>query len=262
MTAAGTSPPAAGASGGAAGASGGAADVDLAAVDHLLTSTRSVRKRLDFARPVPREVISECLEIALQAPTGSNAQRWRWIVVSDEGRRRALGEIYQRAFREYLKMGAGGAAPGGIHSGDDEGARKLSEYLVAQEKMMRSVTYLIDHVHEAPIHVVPCVVGRIQPDASSSWISSHFGSVYPAVWSLQLALRSRGLGTCITTAHLGYEAEAADVLGIPFELLTQVCLLPVAYYTGTGFRPAKRRPSEEVVFWEQFDPDSLAEGQY
>lgn len=239
-----------------------AVDLDVAAVDHLLTTTRSVRKRLDFARPVPRAVIDECMEVALQAPTGSNAQRWRWIIVSDAGRRRALGEIYQRAFREYLQMASTGAAAGGIHSGDDEGARRLSEYLVAQQKMMSSVEYLIDHIHEAPVHVIPCVVGRVALDASPSWISSHFGSIYPAVWSLQLALRSRGLGTCITTAHLGYEEEAAAVLGIPFEQLTQVCLLPIAYYTGTTFRPTRRRPMDEVVFWEQFDPESLVPGRY
>jgi nitroreductase len=238
------------------------AEFDLATVDRLLTTTRSVRKRLDFQRPVERAVIDECLDLALQAPTGSNAQRWRWVVVSDEATRRGLGEIYSRAFREYLSMGAAGQAPGGIHSGDDEGARKLSEYLVAQEKMMRSVSYLIDHIHEAPIHLVPCAVGRVQTDASPSWISSHFGSIYPAVWNLQLALRSRGLGTCITTAHLGYEEEAAELLGIPFERITQVCLMPVAYYTGETFRPAKRRPMDEVVFWERFDESSLVEGGY
>jgi nitroreductase len=237
-------------------------DLDRLTVDRLLTTTRSVRKRLDFTRTVEREVIDECLQIALQAPTGSNAQRWRWVVVSDEGRRKALGEIYSRAFREYLAMGATGAAAGGIHTGDDDQAKKLAEHLIAQQKMMSSVEYLIDHIHEAPIHMVPCVVGRIPDGASSSWISSHFGSVYPAIWNLQLALRSRGLATCITTAHLGYEEEAAEILGIPFDRLTQVCLLPIAYYTGETFRPTKRRPMDEVVSWEQFDPASLDEGSY
>ena len=237
-------------------------EFDAESVDRLLTTTRSVRKRLDFSRPVEREVVDRCLQLALQAPTGSNAQRWRWVVVSDEGMRGALGEIYARAFREYLNMGASGAAAGGIHSGDDEGAKKLSEHLVAQAKMMKSVEYLIDHIHKAPILVIPCALGRVQQDASPSWISSHFGSIYPAVWNLQLALRSRGLGTCITTAHLGYEEEAAELLNIPFERITQVCMLPIAYYTGETFRAAKRRPMEEVVFWEKFDPASLVEGQY
>ena len=133
---------------------------------------------------------------------------------------------------------------------------------MAQQKMMSSVEYLIDHIQEAPIHVVPCVVGRVAAAASPSWISSHFGSIYPAVWSLQLALRSRGLGTCITTAHLGYEEEATKVLGIPFEHKTQVCLLPVAYYQGHEFPPAKRRPMDEVVFWRQSDSKSLTPGGY
>lgn len=238
-------------------------EFDRPTIDRLLTTTRSVRKRLDFSRPVERSVIDECLEIALQAPTGSNAQRWRWIVVADADRRRALGEIYARAFREYLSMGATGKAPRGIHSGDDDAAgRKLAEFLVAQQKMMNSVEYLIEHIHEAPIHVVPCLLGRIAEDASASWISSHFGSVYPAVWNLQLALHSRGLATCITTAHLGYEEEAAGVLGIPYEQITQVCLLPIAYFTGSNFRAANRRPMHEVVFWEQFDRASLADGGY
>lgn len=239
------------------------ADLDRSTVDRLLTTTRSVRKRLDFNRPVEREVMEECMEIALQAPTGSNAQRYRWVIVSDKGKRAALGEIYVRAFQEYLAMGSTGAKAGGIHSGSDEkGVQKLSEHLVAQEKMMTSVMYLIEHIHEAPIHVVPCVVGRVQTDASPSWIASHFGSIFPGVWSLQLALRSRGLGSCITTAHLGYEEEAAEILGIPFEKLTQVCLLPVAYYTGETFQAAKRRPMEEVVSWEQFNAESLVEGGY
>lgn len=236
---------------------------DLSTVDRLLTTTRSIRRRLDLSRGVEPSVIEECLAIGLQAPSGGNTQRYRWIVVSDPGIRRKLGAIYARAFREYLAMGAGQAADVAIHSGAGSDATKQhSEFLLSQEKMMRSVEFLIDRIHEVPIHVVPCVIGRIQLDASPSWIASHFASIFPAVWNFQLALHSRGLGTCITTAHLGYEAEAAELLGIPFERMTQACLLPVAYVTGSGFKPGPRRPLHEVVYWETFDADSLDASLY
>jgi nitroreductase len=236
--------------------------LDLDTVDRLLTTTRSVRKRLDVTRPVGRDVIEECLRIALQAPNGSDMQRWRWIVVTDPGKRRALGDMYVRAFEGYFKMAAGQEA-GAIHSGaGSDAARKLGEGLVKQQRLMDSVRHLMDHIHEVPVHVVPCVVGRIQMDASAAWISSHFGSVYPASWNFALALRSRGLGTCVTTAHLGEEEAAAEILGIPYERMTQVGLLPVAYYTGETFKTAKRRPMDEVVHWETFDAASLAEGGF
>jgi nitroreductase len=239
-------------------------EFDMATVDRLLTTTRSVRKRLDLERPVERDVIEECLRIGLQAATGSNAQRYRWIVVSDAEKRRALGELYERAFRQVLEVAAGTAKDtAAIHSGEgNKDSKNLSEQMVAQQKLMDSVMYLLDHIGEVPIHIVGCLVGRFQIDAAPAWVSSAYGSIFPAVWNLCLALRSRGLGTCLTTAHLGFEKEAAEILNIPYDRLTQVCLLPVAYYTGEGFRPGKRRPMDEVVFWEEFDPDTLTPGQW
>lgn len=244
-------------------------EFDLEMTDRLLTTTRSVRKRLDLTRPVEPAVINECLTIALQAATGGNTQRWRWVVVADADKRRALGEIYRRAFREILDVGE----PEQVSPQDDAGAQQLdaaaemeTDYhtrfahtLTAQERLMSSVDHLIEHLGEVPIQIVPCVVGRIEGDVTRPWISSQYGSVYPAVWNLSLALRSRGLGTCITGAHLEYEEEAAELLGIPFDRVMQTCLLPVAYYTGDSFRPARRRPMDEVVFWDSFDVHSLDE---
>jgi nitroreductase len=238
-------------------------EFDLEMTDRLLTTTRSVRKRLDFTRPVEPGVINECLDVALQAATGGNTQRWRWVVVSDADKRRALGEIYRRAFREILDVGepestAGGQLDAAAEMENDYHVR-FADTLTAQERLMSSVDHLIEHLSEAPIHIVPCVVGRIEGDVTKAWISSQYGSVYPAVWNLSLALRSRGLGTCITGAHLEYEEEAAELLGIPFDRVMQICLLPVAYYTGDSFRPARRRPMDEVVFWDEFDVNLLDE---
>lgn len=234
---------------------------DLAMTDRLLTTTRSVRRRLDLERPVEQEVIDECLGVALQAATGGDLQRWRWVVVRDAEKRRRFGEIYRRAFLEMLEAAADGqdqAEP--APSADGEPLHeKFNEDLAGMERLMRSVNVLIEHMGEVPAIVIPCVVGRVDGEVTRSWISSQFGSVYPAVWNLQLALRSRGLGSCITAAHLEYEEEVAQLLSIPFDEVLQVCALPVAYHTGETFGRARRRPQREVVFVDTFDAASMAE---
>jgi nitroreductase len=220
-------------------------EFDLASTDRLLTTTRSVRKRLDFDRPVAVDVVMECMTIALQAATGGNAQRWRWVIVLDEGKRRAISALYSRSFREILD------APDDVSL---DTARTETRYhhsfanrMDVENRLQSSVTYLIENIHRAPVLVLACVVGRAAPEDTPHWVSAQFGSVYPAVWNLQLALRSRGLGSCLTAAHLTYEREVATLLAIPHEEVMQVCLLPVAYYKGDTFRPAKRRPLNEVV---------------
>jgi nitroreductase len=201
--------------------------MDLTTVDHLLSTTRAVRKRLDLTRPVPREVLLECLRLAIQAPTGSNAQRWRWIVVTDPGTRAAIGELYRNPPRT------------GAPSGEPR-----VEPTAQQNRVMDSARYLTEHVHEVPALVIPCTEDA---GGAAGWAPS----IYPAVWSFQLALRSRGLGSCITTVHLFRAAEAAELLGIP-EGFVQACLLPVAYYTGDDFKPAVRRPIEEITYWDRW----------
>lgn len=202
--------------------------LDRANVDHLLSSTRAVRKRLDLTRPVEPEVVEECLRLAIQAPTGSNSQGWRWLVVTDAARRAALAEMYRRSWEPYVAAGRDASAP------------------AQQQRVIDSATYLAEHLHEVPVHVIPCIYGRPAADALTG--AGLYGSIFPAVWSFQLALRSRGLGSALTTLHLAYEVEAAALLGIP-DTVTQVGLLPVAYFTGEDFRPAQRRPVEEITYW-------------
>lgn len=203
--------------------------MDIEAVDHLLTTTRAVRKRLDLDRPVEPEVLLECLRLAVQAPTGSNAQGWRWLVVTDSEQRAALADLYRRAGEPYLE-----AAVEDIGSDDTMG------------RIVDSATYLVEHLAEVPVHVIPCIYGRVE-DGGSAVAASIYGSIFPAVWSFQLALRSRGLGSCLTSFHLAFEEEAAELLGIP-DGVTQAGLVPVAYYTGDEFRPAPRRPVEEITY--------------
>ena len=211
--------------------------MDLASTDHLLTTTRSVRKRLDFTRPVPRDVIEKCLEIALQAPTGSNSQTWHFVVVTDAGKRKALADLYRQGWGVYTQL------PRPELPSDDPRASQLP-------RVVDSAQYLTDHFHEAPVMIVPCIEGRVEslPQFAQASI---YGSILPAVWSLMLALRSRGLGSAWTTIHLMHEKEAAAILGIP-ETWTQAALLPVAYFTGSDFKPAKRLPLASVVSWNSW----------
>lgn len=205
-------------------------DLDCDTVDALLTTTRAVRRRLDLTRPVPIEIVLECLRLAIQAPTGSNAQTWRWLVVTDPGLRTALADLYRNPPADRL---ANGAAP----PPEPESPQ--------QRRVMASAAYLTEHIGEVPVLVVPCVR---EGGGAAGWAPS----IYPAVWSFMLALRSRGLGSCITTVHLYRRAEAARVLGIPGGY-AQACMVPVAYHTGTGFQPADRVPVEEVTFIDRWD---------
>jgi nitroreductase len=204
---------------------------DLEMVDRLLTTTRAVRKRLDLSRPVPLEVVVKCLDIALQAPTGSNLQLWRWLIVTDQPARDGLAELY-RNFPPRAPRAQADPPP------SDQ-----------QQRMLDSAHYLMAHLSEVPVFVVPCIR---EEGGAAGWAPS----IYPAVWNLILALRSRGLGSVITTAHLYHRQEAAKLLGIP-EGYAQACLLPVAYYTGTDFKPADRKPLEDVCYlnrWGQTLP--------
>jgi len=205
-------------------------------VDEVLTTTRSVRKRLDFDKPVGRDVLMECLELALQAPTGSNSQGWQWVFVEDAEKKKAIGDIYLDHARDYLK------APGAEYpQGDTRGER--------MGLVRDSATYLAEHMHEAPVLLIPCIFGR--GDKQPLGAVSFWASLFPAVWSFCLALRSRGLGSCWTTLHLLGDGEkgVADVLGIPYDKYSQGGLFPIAYTKGTEFRRAKRLPAEHVTHW-------------
>ena len=206
---------------------------DLSVTDELLSTTRAVRKRLDLERPVPRELIEECLELAVQAPTGSNSQGWRWIVVDDAEQRKGLAELYRKGAEGYLT----GAAAEAHQGGDAQTKRVFS-----------SAVYLMEHLHEVPVHLIPCIQGRPPEGAPAAMMAGLFGSIFPAVWSFQLAARARGLGSALTTLHLVHEKEAAELLGIPDDVL-QVALLPVAYTKGTDFKRANRPPVSGITHW-------------
>jgi len=212
--------------------------MDVATVDHLLTTTRSVRKRLDFSRPVDPAIIERCIAIALQAPTGSNMQGWHFLVVTDAAKRAKLGELYRKAFEVYAN------APESMRPVIGEDDPRFAQ----TERIIESASYLAGRMHEAPVLVIPCIEGRIE-NAGVLAQASVYGSILPAVWSFMLALRARGLGSAWTTLHLMFEHDAAAALGIP-DHVTQTALLPVAYFTGTDFKPAKRLPAEGRTHWE------------
>ena len=211
-------------------------EFDLATTDELLGTTRAVRKRLDLTREVPRELINECLELAVQAPTGSNSQTWRWLVVDDAKQRKALADLYRKGAEGYLS---------------DAGAQAEESGDAQTQRVFSSAMYLMEHLHEVPVHLIPCVQGRPPEPVPLAMASGLYGSIYPAVWSFQLAARARGLGTALTTLHLLHEQEAAEVLGLPDDVL-QVALLPVAYTVGTDFKRAKRPPVAGITHWNKW----------
>ena len=203
---------------------------DIAMTDALLATTRAVRKRLDLEKPVPRSIIDECLELAVQAPTGSNSQVWRWVVVDDAEKRAALADIYRSGAQGYIAD-----------------ARDQARNAQTQ-RVFDSALYLMEHLHEVPVHVIPCVAGRPPADSPTVMLGGLYGSIFPAVWSFQLALRARGLGSTLTTLHLLQEQAAAELLGIPDDVM-QVALLPVAYTKGTDFKRANRPPVAGITHW-------------
>jgi nitroreductase len=205
----------------------------------LLTTTRSVRKRLDLARPVDRAVVEDCLRIGFQAPNGSNLQLYDWVLVDRPDVRAAMAEIYRGGLADQLALSAASTDPSPYP--DTE----------AQKRISTSVAHLVEHLHEVPVLVIPTVSGRLE-DASIFEQASRWGSVLPAVWNFMLALRTRGLGSSWTTLHLHREKQMAELLDIPYDEVTQAGLFPVAYTLGTTFKPANRGLSEQHVHWNHW----------
>jgi nitroreductase len=209
-------------------------------VDDLLTTTRSVRQRLDLGRPVARETVEECLRIAFQAPTGSNQQDWGWVLVDDAPTRAAMADIYRQGLADHQLR-------------DRTGEVEPDRSTPAAQRMNRSVSYLLEHMQDVPVLLVP-TIGARYGDTSTFAVASKWGSILPAVWNFMLALRSRDMGSAWTTLHLYRDREMAELLGIPHDEQTQVGLFPVAYTVGTEFRPADRGASEQRVFWNRWEP--------
>ena len=207
--------------------------MDIATVDKLLTTTRSVRKRLDLTRAVDPQLVAECLEIAVQAPTGSNLQGYHFVVVTDAAKRAALAELYRAAWTDYRAATAG-----------QPPVWNVRDPRMARARLVRdSASYLAEQLHAVPMLIVACVDGRVE-HAPAMMQASLYGSILPAVWSLMLALRARGVGSAWTTLHLMHEEQAAKILNIPAGV-TQAALLPVAYFLGDDFTPAKRLAARE-----------------
>ena len=208
--------------------------------DELLTTTRAVRRRLDFDRELDPRLVMECLEVALQAPSGGNRQGWAWLVVTDPAKKAALARLYRQSWAEYVKS---------PYFADDSVEGDDPEVRASYDRVRASAQYLADNLERAPAFVIPCLGDR--NSGRPSWVgaASVLGSVIQAGWSFMLAARERGLGTCWTTLHLAFEKQAAEVLGIPHDQYAQVALIPVAHSIGTEFRPGARRPLPTVLHW-------------
>jgi nitroreductase len=208
--------------------------------DELLMTSRSVRKRLDLSRPVDPAVIRQCLEVAIQAPTSSNSQGWHFVVVTDPELSHGLATMYHKGFERYKEIMIPLLQK---HAASNEQeARTVA-------RMLDSGQYLTDHLHEVPVHVIPCIHGRTDQKPIITQ-AARWGSIMPAAWSFILAARSRGLGSSLTSLHLFFEQEAAELLGIPYEQVMQAGLIPVAYTLGTDFKPAACKPLESVLHWD------------
>jgi len=222
--------------------------IDLASVDHVMKTTRSVRLRLDLDRPVPESLIEEAIDVSLQAPTGANSQDWRFVVVTDAALRAKLAEIYRKGSEMYL-AGKTGLARTGMSV-----ARQYTADDPRQQRMpaiVKSAVHLIENIHRVPVHVIPCIAGRFEKEDVFTQ-GAMWGSILPATWSLMLALRARGVASAWTTFTLLHERETGELLGIP-ESYTQAALLPVAWLKGGELHPARRFPARDVTFWNRWD---------
>ena len=215
-------------------------------VDEVLATTRAVRKRLDFDKPVEPEVIKECLEAALQSPTGSNSQSWQWLVVTDPDQRAALAKLYQQGWELYTQMEGNVQT---AYKGEDE------DRISQQSRVLDSATYLAQNFEKVPVMMIPILPGRFEglPSMASA---AMLGSILPGAWSFMLAARERGLGTAWTTIHLMFEEQAAEVLGIDYQSYTQCALITCGYSKGTDFKPAKRPPLETVLHWDRWEGEA------
>ncbi len=208
--------------------------------DELLSTTRAVRKRLDFDRPVPRELIAECVDLATQAPTGRNRQRWHFLAVTEQAQRRAVADIFLRALP---------LAPGQPLTERD--LWRMNYHPGSTERVFDGLRHLAGNIHRVPAFVIPGVEGRTD-HAPVTVQAAAWGSILPAVWSFMLAARARGLGTVWTTAQGPLERELAEVLDVPYEEVMLAAFVPLAFTIGTDFKPAARIPRDRVLHWDRW----------
>jgi nitroreductase len=212
--------------------------------DQLLSTTRAVRKRLDLTRPVHDDLVRECVAAALQAPSGSNNITMRFVVVRDAELRRELGQVYRECWAMYEQMD-------GVYVGSI--TKDTADEQAQQDRVETSARYLAEHLAEVPVHVIGCLDAGLRTDGlPGSASAALLANVLPAMWSFMLAARARGLGTAWTTVHLFQEEAVADILGIPYATVQQVCLSPLAHTIGTDFKPAGRPAPDSVIRWDSW----------
>ena len=198
--------------------------------DEVLTTTRAVRKRLDFKRQVPIELIKDCLNLSLQSPTASGQALTHYVLLGDKEKKEKLATLYRKAFK--------------IYQSQKKTVMTHHPNQQAADRMANSAQYLAANMHKVPWLLIPVMVGRYK---TSLECASVYGSILPSVWSFMLAARERSLGTCWTTLHIMFEKEAAELLGIPFQKFTQVALIPIAFSKGTTFREAPRKNLDDFM---------------
>lgn len=227
-------------------------DIDLRSVDHVLTTTRAVRRRLDLGRPVERELIESCIDIAIQAPTALNGETWHFVVITEPSQRAAVAQIYRRAGEGHRS----GVLPLDSYLSSLRAEKPDDCRFAVQQRMFSSGAHLVRHMQDVPVLILACVEGRVE-NAGPGAQASLYGSIFPAVWSLMLAFRARGIGSVMTTQHIEhFEQDMARVVELP-DGITQVALLAVAYFTGSDFRPAKRAPARERIHWDRWRKASV-----
>jgi len=210
--------------------------------DQLLMTTRAVRKRLDFSRPVNDDVLRECVAAAMQSPSGSNVMSMQFVIVRDVEKRSAIGEIYRQCYEQYKTM------PWYAGAVSKESVAEQSQ----QTRVARSADYLGEHMGDAPALVIACNASVRTDGLPGQAAAALLANVMPAMWSFMLAARARGLGTAWTTVHLAMEEQVAELVGIPYATVQQVCLSPVAYTIGTEFKPAMRPEPDTIIHWDQW----------
>ncbi|MEM7468489.1 MAG: nitroreductase family protein [Pseudomonadota bacterium] len=221
--------------------------IDLSSVDHVLNTTRSVRLRIDLETEISRKEIEDCIEIAMQAPTGANTQTWRFIVVTDPAKKAGIADCYRKGAAVYLENKTAMARTG---------VSATREYDVSdmrhgqKDAVIKSSVHLMENLHAVPAMIIPCIESRFEKEDVFTQ-ASMYGSILPATWSLMLALRARRIASAWTTLHLIYEQEVREILGIP-ENITQAALLPIGYLTGGDLHKAKRLPLSEVAYWDKW----------
>jgi nitroreductase len=222
-------------------------EIDLCSVDHVLTTTRAVRRRLDLGRAVERKLIESCIDIAIQAPTALHGETWHFVVITDPSQRAAVAEIYRRAGEGHRS----GELPLDWYLSSLRAQKPDDSRFATQQRMFSSGAHLIKHMQDVPVLILACVEGRVE-NAGPGAQASLYGSIFPAVWSLMLAFRARGVGSVMTTVHIEhFEQDMARVVGLP-DGMTQAALLAIAYFTGSDFKPAKRAPARERTHWDRW----------